>query len=66
MDIHSWVHFDIAADGKMVHCRVIQEVGGGGDLCGDTIGPFVDETGAAAPRARAASYYMGFIAAPAP
>lgn len=65
IDIHSWVHFDIAADGKMVHCRVIESVGGEDDLCNNPIGPFLDATGAA-PQARAASFYMGLVAEPAP
>jgi len=59
--LYNRTHFDIAADGKTINCRVVEASGGSGDACADRLGPFTVAPGAA----RSGSYYLGIIIEPA-
>ena len=59
--LYNRTHFDIAADGKTINCRVVEGMDNSGDPCGGRMGPFTVAPGAA----RSGSYYLGIIIEPA-
>ena len=66
LDLRKRTHFDIAPDGSIFNCKVVEAVGMGTDACSDRVGPFTAVTETNAARPRSASKYFEVVLQPAP